>query len=95
MQTHAYYAAANRIQSTDARGIAVGYTEDARNRLTSIDYTGRALMDLSLNIKGVVAQQLIPTPDGKGRRVTMEVLHWLATGAGLTSATARSTGSRT
>jgi twitching motility protein PilU len=32
------------------------------------------LMDLSMNLKGVVAQQLIPTPDGKGRRVAMEVL---------------------
>jgi twitching motility protein PilU len=31
-------------------------------------------MDLSLNLKGVVAQQLIPTPDGKGRRVALEVL---------------------
>jgi Tfp pilus assembly ATPase PilU len=31
-------------------------------------------MDLSLNLKGVVAQQLIPTPDGKARRVAMEVL---------------------
>jgi twitching motility protein PilU len=25
-------------------------------------------MDLSLNLKAIVAQQLIPTPDGKGRR---------------------------
>ena len=32
------------------------------------------LMDLSMNLKGVVAQQLIPTPDGKGRRVAMEIL---------------------
>ncbi|HLI19349.1 MAG TPA: PilT/PilU family type 4a pilus ATPase [Rhodanobacteraceae bacterium] len=31
-------------------------------------------MDLSLNLKGIVAQQLIPTPDGKGRRVSMEVM---------------------
>ena len=31
-------------------------------------------MDLSLNLKGVVAQQLIPTPDGKSRRVAMEVM---------------------
>ena len=41
------------------------FTEDRRNQL---------LMDLSLNLKGVVAQQLIPTPDGKARRVAMEVL---------------------
>lgn len=32
------------------------------------------LMDLSLNLKGIVAQQLIPTPDGKARRVAMEVM---------------------
>ncbi|TNF34138.1 MAG: PilT/PilU family type 4a pilus ATPase [Gammaproteobacteria bacterium] len=31
-------------------------------------------MDLSLNLKGMVAQQLIPTPDGKGRRACIEVL---------------------
>ncbi len=32
------------------------------------------LMDLSLNMKAFVAQQLIPTPDGKGRRVAVEIL---------------------
>ncbi|MFN9966649.1 MAG: PilT/PilU family type 4a pilus ATPase [Lysobacteraceae bacterium] len=32
------------------------------------------LMDLSLNLKGILAQQLIPTPDGKGRRCAMEIL---------------------
>ncbi|MEH6493573.1 PilT/PilU family type 4a pilus ATPase [Halopseudomonas sp.] len=31
-------------------------------------------MDLSLNLKAIVAQQLIPAPDGKGRRVAIEVL---------------------
>ena len=31
-------------------------------------------MDLSLNLKAIVAQQLIPTPDGKGRRGVIEVL---------------------
>jgi twitching motility protein PilU len=41
------------------------FTEDRRSQL---------LMDLSLNLKGIVAQQLIPTPDGKGRRVAMEIL---------------------
>ncbi|MDO5506219.1 MAG: PilT/PilU family type 4a pilus ATPase [Pseudoxanthomonas suwonensis] len=41
------------------------FPEDRRDQL---------LMDLSLNLKGVVAQQLIPTPDGKGRRVAMEIL---------------------
>jgi twitching motility protein PilU len=41
------------------------FAEDRRQQL---------LMDLSLNLKGIVAQQLIPTPDGKGRRVALEVL---------------------
>lgn len=31
-------------------------------------------MDLSLNLRAIVAQQLIPTPDGKGRRACIEVL---------------------
>ena len=31
-------------------------------------------MDLSLNLKGMVAQQLVPTKDGKGRRAVIEVL---------------------
>ena len=31
-------------------------------------------MDLSLNLKGVVAQQLLPTPDGKGRVAAVEVM---------------------
>jgi twitching motility protein PilU len=41
------------------------FPEDRRSQL---------LMDLSMNLKGVVAQQLIPTPDGKARRVAMEIL---------------------
>ncbi|MGB0466436.1 MAG: PilT/PilU family type 4a pilus ATPase [Pontibacterium sp.] len=31
-------------------------------------------MDLSLNLKAIVAQQLLPTKDGKGRRAAIEVL---------------------
>ena len=31
-------------------------------------------MDLSLNLKAIIAQQLIPTPDGTGRRACLEVL---------------------
>jgi twitching motility protein PilU len=31
-------------------------------------------MDLSLNMRAIVAQQLIPTPDGNGRRACMEIL---------------------
>jgi twitching motility protein PilU len=41
------------------------FTEDRREQL---------LMDLSLNLKGIVAQQLIPSVDGKGRKVAMEIL---------------------
>jgi twitching motility protein PilU len=41
------------------------FPEDRRQQL---------LMDLSLNLKGIVAQMLIPTPDGKARRVAVEVL---------------------
>lgn len=31
-------------------------------------------MDLSLNLRGMVAQQLIPTVDGKGRRAAIEIM---------------------
>src|SRR5690606_7345593 len=31
-------------------------------------------MDLSLNLRAILAQQLVPTPDGKGRRAAIEVL---------------------
>jgi twitching motility protein PilU len=41
------------------------FPEDRRQQL---------FMDLSLNLKGVIAQQLIPTPDGKARRVAVEIL---------------------
>jgi len=34
----------------------------------------QAFMDLSLNLRGVVAQQLVRTTDGKGRRAVLEVL---------------------
>jgi len=38
------------------------------------DHHDQLWMDLSLNMRGIVAQQLIPTPDGKGRRAAIEVL---------------------
>ena len=38
------------------------------------DRHAQLYMDLSLNLKGIVAQQLIPTPDGSGRRACMEVM---------------------
>jgi twitching motility protein PilU len=41
------------------------FPEQRRNQL---------LMDLSLNVKGIIAQQLIPTVDGTGRRAALEVL---------------------
>jgi twitching motility protein PilU len=41
------------------------FPEDAREQI---------FMDLSLNLKAVVAQQLIPRVDGKGRRAAVEVL---------------------
>ena len=33
------------------------------------------LFDLSVNLKAIVAQQLIPTSDGKGRRAVFEILY--------------------
>ena len=38
------------------------------------DSRGQLLMDLSLNLKGIVAQQLILKKDGKGRRAVFEIL---------------------
>ena len=38
------------------------------------DRHNQLFMDLSLNLRAVVAQQLIPTPDGKGRRAAIEIL---------------------
>jgi len=38
------------------------------------DRHSQLFMDLSLNLRGVVAQQLVPTPDGKARRACIEVL---------------------
>lgn len=31
-------------------------------------------MDLSLNLRAMIAQQLVPTPDGKGRRACLEIM---------------------
>jgi len=38
------------------------------------DRHDQLLLDLSLNLKAVVAQQLLPTPDNEGRRPAVEVL---------------------
>lgn len=34
----------------------------------------QVMMDLSLNLRAIIAQQLIPTPDGKGRRPAIEIM---------------------
>ncbi|MGY4491169.1 PilT/PilU family type 4a pilus ATPase [Pseudomonas sp. TE3610] len=39
-----------------------------------VDRHGQIWMELSLNLKAVIAQQLIPTPDGAGRRAVVEIL---------------------
>ena len=39
-----------------------------------VDRHKQVWMDLSLNLRGMVAQQLVPTIDGKGRRAAIEVL---------------------
>ncbi len=41
------------------------FPEEAHNQL---------FMDLSLNLKALIAQQLVPTTDGKGRRAVIEIL---------------------
>jgi twitching motility protein PilU len=38
------------------------------------DRRGQLLLDLSLNLKAIIAQQLIPTPDHRGRRLALEIL---------------------
>ena len=39
-----------------------------------VDRHNQVWMDLSLNLRGMVAQQLVPTIDGKGRRAAIEIL---------------------
>jgi len=41
------------------------FPEDARSQL---------FMDLSLNLKAIIAQQLVPRADGKGRRAAVEIM---------------------
>lgn len=38
------------------------------------DRHNQIFMDLSLNLRAIIAQQLIPTPNGKGRRAAIEIL---------------------
>ena len=52
-------------------------TNQALDRIINFfpaDRQNQVWMDLSLNLKAIVAQQLVPTPDGKGRRAVIEVL---------------------
>jgi twitching motility protein PilU len=39
-----------------------------------IDRHNQVWLDLSLNLRAIIAQQLVPTADGKGRRVVVEIL---------------------
>ena len=39
-----------------------------------VDRHKQVWMDLSLNLRGMVAQQLVPTIDGKGRRAAIEIM---------------------
>lgn len=42
--------------------------------LVPADQHGKLLFDLALNLRGVIAQQLIPTTDGNGRVAAIEIL---------------------
>jgi len=42
--------------------------------LVPADQHGKLLFDLALNLRGIIAQQLVPTKDGKGRIAAIEVL---------------------
>ncbi len=49
----------------------------ALDRITNFfpaDRHNQVWMDLSLNLRGMIAQQLVPTTDGKGRRAAIEIL---------------------
>ena len=38
-----------------------------------VDRHKQVWMDLSVNLRGMIAQQLVPTIDGKGRRAAIEI----------------------
>ncbi len=42
--------------------------------LVPADQHGKLLFDLALNLRGIIAQQLIPTRDGQGRKAAIEIL---------------------
>ncbi|MEW5754928.1 MAG: PilT/PilU family type 4a pilus ATPase [Pseudomonadota bacterium] len=52
-------------------------TNQALERIVNffpIERREQVLLDLSLNLKAIIAQQLIPTPDHEGRRACLEIL---------------------
>ncbi|MFT6249872.1 MAG: twitching motility protein PilU, partial [Cognaticolwellia sp.] len=42
--------------------------------LVPADQHGKLLFDLALNLRGIIAQQLVPTRDGHGRVAVIEIL---------------------
>ncbi|MDG1732704.1 MAG: PilT/PilU family type 4a pilus ATPase [Thalassotalea sp.] len=42
--------------------------------LVPADQHGKLLFDLALNLRGIIAQQLVPTRDGEGRKAAIEIL---------------------
>lgn len=42
--------------------------------LVPSDQHGKLLFDLALNLRGIIAQQLVPTRDGTGRKAAIEIL---------------------
>jgi twitching motility protein PilU len=47
---------------------------DRINHFFAADRQSQLWMDLSLNLRGIVAQQLVPTVDGKSRRAAIEIM---------------------
>ena len=47
---------------------------DRINHFFEADRHSQLWMDLSLNLRGIVAQQLVPTVDGKSRRAAIEIM---------------------
>lgn len=47
---------------------------DMINHFFAADRQSQLWMDLSLNLRGIVAQQLVPTVDGKSRRAAIEIM---------------------
>ncbi|MCN4144606.1 MAG: PilT/PilU family type 4a pilus ATPase [Thiohalomonas sp.] len=63
---HLCMATLHANNANQAIGRIINFFPEERKR--------QLLMDLSLNMRAFVAQQLIPTPDGKGRRAAVEIM---------------------